>query len=404
MNATARSLALGLLLLPQLAGCPAARPDEPVLPAGVPVLHVQQLGPDGSLRVDGHVIGVPPSAKVGVDPKGRVALAVPFTEGGGLLRLYTPQLDLVWSASAIGQAGRAELYTALGWGRNGEVWLAARESPAPGKTGPNNWIFRRFGKTGTLEFSRSACFGACEGIPTAVLPAPKAGWIVVGVEKEVSVVARFSSTGWPEWTWLDQGAHLTNAGFDEAANVYAVGGRAGQNGPAWELVKLDREGKLKWTRTYSGRAFIQHPSRAFGLAPMPGGGMIAVGGDTGPTVPPSDDWLVRYYDPDGATVWEASFNAFDDHLNASPDLARLAALDVNGGGVYVLGEAATPPPGVRAEAGQSGPVLKRYDLEGHLVWSRTVAATSALGVADDGSAVVAGVVLTPASSSPTSRP
>lgn len=383
------------LLACALAGCRAGAPrPELVLPAGVPVLRIQAFGEDGGLQADGHVVGVPPTALIGVDREGNVVVAAGGgPDGGGMLRKFSPALEPVWSATIPGLPGMEERFTAMAFtpGRN-DLWLASREQPRRADEGHPNWVFRKLTAAGALVFSRSACFGACGGIPTAVLPAPKGGWIVVGIEEKVSVVARFSATGWPEWTWIDQGAHLVAAATNEAADVYACGVRPVPGGPAWELVKLSREGKVQWSRTWGGGPFAQNPARALGLAASVSGVVVA-GSRTGPALPPTDDWMVRAWSYEGASLWDDSFGGWDDRLHAAPDAARAAALGEDGSS-YVLGEVAPPPPGVRAVNGQSGPVLRRYDAMGQLVWSRTAAAAQALGLAPGGVVIVAGVVLT----------
>ncbi len=393
-----RSLPLVALWPALLAGCLATatpRPEVPRLPPGVPVLRVQAFSDDGEVRLDGHIVGVPSTARIAVDREGNILIAVPGRTGagGGILRKFSPGLDPVWTVSFAGLPGHEERFTAFTFtpGRN-DPWLASKEMPTEGTAGSPNWVFRKFTAAGVLSFSRSACFGGCNGIPTAILPAPKGGWIVVGIEEKVSVITHFSATGWPEWTWIDEGAHLVGAATNESADVYACGVRPVPGGPAWEVVKLSREGKLVWTRSFTAGRFAQHPARANAIAATVSGVVVA-GTRTGPALPPADDWQVKAWLYDGSTAWEDTLGAWDDRMNVSNDEARAVAL-AEDGSAFVLGEVAPPPPGVRALNGQSGPVLRRYDASGALVWSRTTAAAQALGLGPNGLAITAGVVLT----------
>src|SRR5688572_14099011 len=84
-----------------LAGCGARelRVEDLALPPGLPVLRVQAFDEGGGVRVDGHILGVPASARVAVDREGHVLVAVSARgTGGGYLRKFSPALDPVWSA------------------------------------------------------------------------------------------------------------------------------------------------------------------------------------------------------------------------------------------------------------------------------------------------------------------
>jgi hypothetical protein len=161
---------------------------------------------------------------------------------------------LVWSATVDGDIGCIERFTACAFDHKGGTWIASKENPAfPGAAHPT-WILRRFGPAGRLEWSRSACFGSCGGMVTAMQPVGRHDLVLAAIEEKVTVVARFPPDGYPAWSWIDDHAHLVALATDASGSVYACGVRPLDAGEAWEVVRLGADGSLIWTRTYSGRA------------------------------------------------------------------------------------------------------------------------------------------------------
>jgi hypothetical protein len=218
---------------------------------------------------------------------------------------------------------------------------------------------------------------------TALQPIGKRDVVVAGIEEKVSVVARFPEAGYPVWSWIDEGAHLVSLVTDGSGSVYACGVRPMNGGEAWEIVKLGVDGSVAWTRTYSGRARLIHPARANAIAVDAENNVIVGGSETGPSLPPGEDWLLRKYSPGGDLLWERSWNGLDNRLDLSTDAIRAVAADPTGN-VYALGD-------TRINDGEALPLLRKYSPAGDVVWTRTAPGTAALALTLDGRIVAAGV-------------
>ena len=377
-------------LLPGWAG-PAAVPEARPPRKLQSVLHIDAFTPDGSLvRCWTFGENVPwDAAAVAVNRVGWITTAFstrPRTPQGrpsSLIMATDSDNGLVWSTTVDGDAGCIEAVTGFALDHQGGTWVASKEVPGfPGAASPS-WVLRRFGPRGRLEWSRSACFGSCAGIVTALVPAGKRELVVAGIEEKVSVVARFPEAGYPVWSWIDEGAHLVSLATDGSGSVYACGVRPMNGGEAWEIVKLGAAGEVVWTRTYSGRAHLIHPARANSIAVDAAGCVIVGGSETGPSLPPGEDWLLRKYSPGGDLLWERSWNGLDNRLDLSADAIRAVAADT-AGNIYALGD-------TRINDGDPLPLLRKYSAAGDILWTRTAPGTAALALTIDGRIVAAGV-------------
>lgn len=357
------------------------------------VLHVDAFRPDGSLAWCRTIADAPwDRAAIGVGPDGRFVTA--FSAKGRtasarasiLAMAFDPDGDMAWSATLEGEAGSAEVFTAMAFDARGGTWLASRQSPAVEGAGRSIWVFRRFTGTGRLTWTRSACFGSCTGAPTALVPA-KDGIVIIGVEDQVSVAAHFPLHGWPDWSWVDDRAHLTTASPVPGGGLVAAGVRPAPGGSAWEIVKLDAKGGVAWTRTVGPRPHPQSPARATAVAVVPNGDALVAGSVTGPSVPAGADWMLRRYAPDGSLRWERTWNSTDDRLTISDDVPTAVAAGPDGS-AYVLGTARRGTPTATAW-------LMKYGADGTLRWSRTAPGDRALGVTKSGLILTAGTIAQP---------
>jgi hypothetical protein len=103
-----------------------------------------------------------------------------------------------------------------------------------------------------------------------------------------------------------------------------------------------------------------------------GQGYVYVAGATGGDFPGepnqgSTDAFVRKYDATGAEVWTRDLGT------PFSDQALGVAADVNG--VYVVGSVATALPGQTFAGGQSDAFIRRYDVDGHELWTRQLGNT-----------------------------
>ena len=389
----ARRLAGALLGAGLLAGCaapaptPGARPDR----KRQAVLHVDAFSPAGSLvRCWTFGEDVPwDAASISVNRVGWIMTAfstrpkLPQGRPSTLVMATDADSGVMWSATVDGDPGCAEAVTAFAFDHKGSTWVVSKEIPGfPGAAGPT-WIFRRFGPRGRLEWSRSACFGTCAGIVTSLQPVGKRDFVIAGIEEKVSVVARFAEAGYPVWSWVDEGAHLVSLATDGSASIYVCGVRPMERGEEWEVVKLGADGSMLWSRTYSGRAHLLHPSRANSIAVDADGNVIVGGSDTGPSLPPGEDWLLRRYSPGGDLLWERSWNAVDNRVDLSADVIHAVAADP-AGNLYALGD-------TRVNTTEPVPLLRKFSPAGQVLWTRTAPGTAALALTIDGRIITAGI-------------
>jgi hypothetical protein len=377
-----------------LGGCAGpAGPPSAHSPARPPqaVLHIDAFTPDGTLaRCWTFGEEIPwDAAAIAIGRVGWITTAFatrprsPEGRPSSLIMATDADSGLVWSATVDGDTGCIEGFTAMAFDRRGGTWIASKEVPAFENAGTRQWILRRFGPRGKLEWSRSACFGSCAGIVTAMQAVGKGDLVVAGIEEKMTVVARFPPASYPVWSWIDDHAHLVSLATDSSGSVYACGVRPADSGEAWEVVKLGADGSLIWTRSYTGRAHLIHPARANAIAVDPAGCVIAGGSETGPSLPPGDDWLLRKYNPDGDLMWERSWNSLDDRLTLANDAIRFVGADAKGD-LYVLGDS-------RAGEAPPVPLLRKYSSTGDVLWTRTAPGTAAFALTLDGNILAAGV-------------
>ncbi len=361
--------------------------------AGDAILHVDAFRPDGTLAWCRTIADAPwDRAAIGVSPVGHLVTAfssrgrTPRSRAAVLAMAFDPNGDMAWSTTLEGEAGAAEMFTAMAFDAKGGTWLASKQTPVAEGVGRELWLFRRFTGTGRLAWTRSACFGSCAGAPTALVPAQN-GVVIIGIEDKVSVAAHFPLEGWPDWTWVDERAHLTAAAPVAGGGLIGAGVRPAPGGGVWEIVKLTAGGAVAWTRTAGRRPYPQSPARATTVAVTKSGDALVAGTITGPTVPPASDWMIQRYAPDGTLRWERTWNSGNDKTRAFDDAPSWIAAGPDAS-AYVLGTA-------RKGTEPATAWLQKYSPAGQLLWSRTAPGDRALGVTTSGLILTAGTISTP---------
>jgi len=174
-------------------------------------------------------------------------------------------------------------------------------------------------------------------------------------------VRKYNSDGDEIWTRTHNGSANSQDGgtaiaVDGSGNVYVTGweGVTGQSDNVW-VRKYNSNGDEIWTRTHNGSA--NDADGGYGIA-VDGSGNVYVTGEETVT---GEDWniWVRKYDLDGDVVWTRTYN---DVANGA-DSGYGIAVD-GSGNVYVTGE--------EAVTGESSNIwVRKYDLDGDVVWTRT---------------------------------
>lgn len=140
--------------------------------------------------------------------------------------------------------------------------------------------------------------------------------------------------------------------------------------------RYDFDGNEVWTRQFGTSARDSIDAVAVHA------GAIYAWGETDGTFPGQSsaggrDFFLAKVDVQGNPQWVRQFGT------ALSDTSSLGAVAVDGTGVYVVGKARAPLPGQTGLASVDG-FVRRYDLDGNEIWTRqfgTACATAALGVA-----------------------
>jgi hypothetical protein len=201
------------------------------------------------------------------------------------------------------------------------------------------------------------------------------GWAVRLDEKGDELWRRDYDRGNPEGTsGLTAIDELPDGGFVAAGST--TRGGAGQY-DGWVL-RLDKEGKPVWAKTFGGG----EQEALFAVAALPDGGAVA----TGSSGLDGQGWVLRL-DPAGATQWEKRFGGSGyDVFNAVAPVK---------GGFVVAGTTRSKGP-----AGGAAWVM-RLDERGEPVWERLLtpvmgaSANAVLALADGGFLVLGGSVAEP---------
>jgi len=161
------------------------------------------------------------------------------------------------------------------------------------------------------------------------------------------------------WTWTG------------ILSLIALALGAGVSGPAFSCA----DPTFLWEKSYNAPA--NGVDEANGVVIDSSGNIFVVGSETRTDLAEASNWLVRKYDAAGTLLWSSTYN----YAGASVDVAEEVALD-SSGNIVVAGFA-------NWVSNASGSfVTRKYDTNGHLLWSRTY---NPLGVNDDHMAIAVDV-------------
>ena len=148
---------------------------------------------------------------------------------------------------------------------------------------------------------------------------------------------------------------------DSSGNVIAVGSQyVSSQGHCWLVRKYDGLGNLIWSRTFTNTGTSQ--SAAQGVAVFPGGDIVVAGYVT--VGSEGRNWLVEKYDSGGALLWSRTHNGPANYVDIATDVA------VGGNGDAVVAGLEMDPVFI-PEISRGRCLLRKYDGNGDLLWSRT---------------------------------
>jgi len=188
------------------------------------------------------------------------------------------------------------------------------------------------------------------GAGVAVLP--DGSIVVAGKASGNILLLKYDGDGnllWSRTFDRSLGGGANDLAVDAAGAIYVAARVYGTQDNDFSTVKFDPQGELLWQRTYDGGA----AEEGVGIALDGEGGVYVTG--------PSGDWgqydfLTVKYDEDGNQLWARSYDS------GAEDEAVAVAADASG--VYVAGTVFISPQDLG-----NGTVVRKYDLEGNLLWS-----------------------------------
>ena len=200
-------------------------------------------------------------------------------------------------------------------------------------------------------------------------------------------LARYDAVGTRLWT-RQIGTPINDAGFgvsaDALGNVFVGGNTFGSlaatntgiNRSDATLSRYDRNGNLAWTRQWG-----QEGSDNVHAVTADGRGGVFVAGDStffGGVNEVNVDAVIRRYDQDGNVTWSRTLASQPHRLDdigvvlTLPDQA-LGITPDGRGGIYVSGQTQGSIGTTNPQPGTFDAFLARYDADGNLLWSRTLA-------------------------------
>jgi len=201
--------------------------------------------------------------------------------------------------------------------------------------------------------------------------------------------------GTPRTSSAEGEDHASDVAVDGAGNVYVVGSGSGslpgetrnRRGNDASVRKYDRDGNELWTRQFGTLVSAE----ANGVVIDGAGRVYLVGSTSGPlpgqTSMGEGDAFLRKYDGDGNELWTRQFGSQDG------DSATGVGVD-DAGNIYVVGYTHGALPG-QNHSGKSDAYVRKYDGDGNELWTRQFGSRGlddAYGVAIDeaGNIYVAG--------------
>lgn len=244
-----------------------------------------------------------------------------------------------------------------------EFAVVARTRSQGTRGDENIWLLRVNGR-GDLRWQRSYG-GTDHQWVTGVRRMPDGGLVLVGASgkkraiQAAAWVIRTDSDGKVVWQRRFGGEKadgatgvvvLADGGLAVSGSISSKGSG---NFDGW-LIRLDRNGRLLWDRTYGG----PDEDTIFAISAMADGGFAMAGSTVSHGEGGGDGWLLRV-DDEGAELWNKTYGGADyDVLNSIT-----TAVD---GGLVAAGHTRSKgPPG-------GGAWLLKLDAKGNLVWERVM--------------------------------
>ncbi|MEK7476833.1 MAG: hypothetical protein AAB152_14520 [Candidatus Coatesbacteria bacterium] len=287
---------------------PSIRPDHPASLSNV-AYGVAAL-PDGRLAV------------AGCEPRDR-----PNLGSGWVVRVQDTAGAVAWSRTFIWVNAFYQVAKGVAVDPKGRVVAAGFSEFARGSPVPAHWLVACYGPDGTRLW-HDALASTAPIRAEAVATDADGSVVVAGWESQPSavdtrwLVRRYAAGGKLEWTRTfapGPGQNMARAvaiGRDGAAYV-AGGVSEGAGRGSWAVRVWERDGNLRWARTYASAGGWMDEAYAVALD---GAGRIAVAGKVFGGADRRVDWGVRVLDSGGDVRWEKFHNgplAFDDKAYAA---------------------------------------------------------------------------------------
>lgn len=248
-----------------------------------------------------------------------------------------------------------------------------------------------------------------------VVNRPEGGYLVggqyYGRDDGVWLVALRAdgSTAWERF-YSASGSHYLNDLQPVAGGGYIIAGTAwipagGERSYKAELIRLDSNGDVVWTRTYGGSDLNLFQT----VRQTKDGGFIAAGSSWSPTGPDKtsplygrgDAWIVKV-DGDGNKIWERSYGGTG--LDEAGSILQMVD-----GGYLVSGASDSPADGNKSLPGFGGfdGWILRLDDSGQKMWERVFGTTNhdglvLIGELPDGAFLLSGYASSPPGGNKTS--
>lgn len=188
--------------------------------------------------------------------------------------------------------------------------------------------------------------------------------IVVGVERGDSPfdtlgrIIKYSPTGTVLWTVSRTGVWPFAVTVDASSNLF-IAGYERIDTDRWLIIKYSPEGQLLWSRSpVSPGAGAGH---AYSIAVDQHGDVVVAGFERNDFPPRVASWLVMKYNQNGQLLWKRTYGN-----PAGDGVTRCVAIDA-AGNVIVAGYETGHNSGQR----RNNWLVRKYDPEGRLLWSRS---------------------------------
>jgi len=290
-----------------------------------------------------------------------------------LIRKYDPALGFVYARTYNGPDNFDDFANAVAFDGPGGFVAAGAQMTA---VGTFDWVIRRYDPNGNMTWMQTYNSPGNLGDEAFGVAVSSAGVVaVVGYEDRSDIgqgrswlVRTYGPTGTPvanipcASVVTAPAGRATAAAFDLVGNSAAAGWETRNDlgeGDNWVIRKYDPTGVLSWLRAYDGA--LHGNDRALGMAMDAGGSSVVVGFENGSISGPTEDWIVRRYDPSGVLQWSRTYNS---PANRNEEAAGVA-LDAKGSAIVAGWED-------RSDLGQGDNwFIRKYDVSGAVLWTHS---------------------------------